>query len=364
MVDSLVRTDDGGSVWADEGTRAHTLSFLKASLAFGQMTDLDYQTAHALWLEEALRHDDDAEEMERHSDEYVALIQDIAAGVPHAHVHFEKRVQTGVPGSWGTADAIVVGVDVVVVVDYKYGQGVRVEVAGNHQLMLYGLGALDGYGDVLGTTRTVVMWIHQPRNGGASSTAMSAEDLRRWREDVALPAARETQHPDARFGPSDRACRWCPAAGACRPRLAHVTQRDFGNPDVLSAEELADAVRLIGTLRDWCKAVEAEALHQAYSEGKRLPGLKVVMSGGRRRITDEEAAVERLVAEGYDRDLVSRPKAQTLGVLEKVVGKKELPEVLGDLLVKGEGSPSLVEETDSREEISPGSVARTDFRAE
>jgi hypothetical protein len=117
-------------------------------------------------------------------------------------------------------------------------------------------------------------------------------------------------------------------------------------------------------MRDWCNAVEKEALYQGYSEGKALPGLKVVMSGGKRRIKDDHAAIERLVAEGYDRALVSRETAQTLGNLEKVVGKERLPLVLGSLLVKGEGSPSLVDESDERPAISPTTEAQRDFRGE
>jgi hypothetical protein len=216
--------------------------------------------------------------------------------------------------------------------------------------------------DLLGTIEDVDMWIHQPRVGGMSRYAVSAEDLRAWRDFDVLPVAQESKSPDAHFGPSETACRWCPAAGICKVRAAYVVQRDFGNPDLMDEEDLAAAFRSLGEIRDWCNAVEAESLKQAYSEGRTLPGLKVVLSGGKRTMPNEEAVVDRLVEAGYDREKVSRVKAETLSVLERLVGRQKLPEVLGALLVKSKGKPALVDAADSRPEISKHAEAVEDFQ--
>jgi hypothetical protein len=258
---------------------------------------------------------------------------------------------------------VVVSPVKIVIVDFKYGQGVVVVAESNPQLMLYGLGALEVFGDVLGVTQDVDMWICQPRvSNGTTKFEVTAADLRAWREDEVLPLARETQHPDARFGPSEAACRWCPAAGVCVPRMTHVVQRDFGNPDVMDASELAAAFRRLGEIRDWCNAVEAEALKQAYSEGTPLPGLKVVMSGGKRSITDVDTAVERLVEAGYSKEAVTRLQMQTLSALEKLVGNTTLPEVLGDVLLRSPGRPALVDEDDGREAVTALTQAAEDFQ--
>ena len=365
LIESLDRSDDGGSEWAEEGTRAHSLAEIEAAYEFGLTTHDEYRVFRAAWLQKALDHDDDIEEMEGHVATYVSMLQDAHAGLSEdgaVTVRLEVRVQTGVPGCWGTADAVLIGRTRVVVIDFKYGQGVRVHVHRNPQLMLYGVGVLELV-DLLGTITHVDLGICQPRvSDGLSMWGITAASLREWRDHEAQEAAQESQREDARFGPSETACRWCPASGVCKPRLLHITQKDFGNPDLMDAEELADSVLRIEELRDWCKAVEAEALHQAYSEGKTLPGLKVVMSGGKRSIKDKEAAIERLVAAGFDRDKVTRADTQTLGQLEKIVGKARLPEILGDALNPGKGSPSLVAEDDPREAISPTTEAGKDFQ--
>lgn len=357
--------DDSTSEFAEEGTRAHALGEIKASLAFGLITQEDYDAAYDAWLASAVANGDDVEEMQRHTDAYVELLQDLAAGLGEPYtVRLEIRVQTGIPGCWGTADAAIIGVTKIVVVDFKYGKGVAVQVVGNPQAKLYGVGVLRLV-DLLGTVQTVTLAICQPRNGGNSTDTMSAGDLLAWADGEVAETARETQHPDARFGPSEQACRWCPAAGLCKPRAAQVAQRDFGNPDLMTPEELAEAFGLIDDLRDWCKAVDAAALAQAYSHGVTLPGLKVVLSGGKRSIRDKAAAVDRLVALGYDRDEVARDDVQTLTVLDRVVGGKEaLAEALGDLLNPGMGSPSLVSDADARPSITKADEVPKDFQAE
>lgn len=362
---SLDRVDDSSSVWAEEGTRAHTLAEIEASHFFEQTTAKDHKAHKAAWLRTAEAHGDDIEEMERHVRSYVSLLADIMADMgPGSTIRFEQRLQTGVPGCWGTGDAVAVNSTRIRVVDFKYGQGVPVEAIGNPQLRLYGLGALEMFDGILGDCEVVGMTVHQPRIGNTSHEFLEANDLREWREKVVLPAARETQHPDARFYPSESTCRWCPAAGICAVRAAHVTERDFGNPNLLDAEGLAAAFNSLDEIRDWCAAVEKEALYQAYSEGKRLPGLKVVLSGGKRSIPDAMAAIQRLIDAGYKPEQVSRPSVKTLGDLERLVGRARLPEVLGDLLVKSPGKPALVPEDDSRPAVSPVTQAQQEFSSE
>jgi hypothetical protein len=359
---SLGREDDGGNVYAEEGTRAHNLAEIEAAYAFGLTTKKEYNTFKAAWLETAMKHGDDVEEMEVHVSTYVSLLQDLMSDIPNGTIRLEQRVQTGVPNCWGTGDAILANTEHIHVVDFKYGRGVSVKADGNPQLRLYGVGALDTYDGVLGDFKTVGMTICQPRTNDISHSVMSADAIRTWRDTHVIPIAEETQRDDAHFGPSEVACRWCPAAGICLPRLKYVTEQDFSDPDQMTPDELAEAVQMLSEIRDWCNAIEAEALHQVYSEGNPLPGLKVVLSGGKRSISDKEAAIKALVAAGFKREQVARDDVQTLTVLEKLVGKQRLPEVLGDLLKKGEGKPALVPEDDPRPAIDPESDAAKDFQ--
>ena len=50
-----------------------------------------------------------------------------------------------------------------------------------------------------------------------------------------------------------------------------------------------------------------------------------------------------------------------LGELEKLVGAKDLTEILGSLIVKSTGKPSLVHESDNRPSVSPETEAKKVF---
>ena len=116
-------------------------------------------------------------------------------------------------------------------------------------------------------------------------------------------------------------------------------------------------------IKAWCADVEKYALEKAYSRGEQIPGWKVVLSGGRRGITDDAAAIQTLIDAGYKAEQVATFKTKGIGELEKLVGKKELPELLGDLLAKSKGRESLVPESDKRQAITPALSAADDFGA-
>lgn len=351
----------GESPYAAEGTKAHTLAELRVSRGHGKITAEEYRNRYADW---AVGLDDDTiAEMQGHVEAYRLLIDDRMLLYPMSQLMLEQRMASGVPTCWGTSDAVIVSPRHVEIVDFKYGAGVPVDAAGNSQLRLYALGALDTFGDLLGETEVVRMTVHQPRLGSVSTEELTPAELRAWRDDVAIPAARlALTEDDAPFGPSEKACRWCPAAGICTARTAKLAGLDFGgDPDVLSLEETAEWMARLPEIRSWCDAVAAAALDRAYSAGQTIPGWKVVRSGGKRTMPDPAAAVEALVAAGFPRTDVERTQPQTLGHLEKLVGKARLPELLGDLLVKGEGSPALVVEEDKRPSINPASEAAKDF---
>lgn len=141
-----------------------------------------------------------------------------------------------------------------------------------------------------------------------------------------------------------------------------ATQLDFGKePDYLDEYELADALKRIPFILKWCAAVQDYALDLVYSKNKRIPGWKVVVSGGKRTVVDHEGVISTLTALGFAEDQVSVRKAKGIGDLEKLVGKTNFEEVLGDYVKKGDGSPSLVPVGDKREEANPESSAIGDF---
>lgn len=352
---------DESSVYAEQGTAAHAYAEIIAKrelLGDHRAADL------ILWDKEyrALFEREDFQDMQRHVWSYVehlrAMLQ--AAG-PFAVLLLEVKVQTGIPGCWGTSDAVIVAPGVVEVVDLKYGAGVPVSAVENPQAMLYGVGALEELGDLLDDVETVGLSIFQPRvgDGHASRWEIPADELRKWRDGLQDVAAEALAGSD-RFGPSAKACRWCPLAGQCKAQADDALQTMFGDeadepkrPDLLTPEELADVLEKVPAVKQWLSQVEAFALDELATRGGTIPGWKAVLSGGRRSIADEREAGSRLVAAGFDLDELQVTKLAPLGTLEKVVGKKELADLLDGVLVKSDGKPTVVPESDKREPVTP-----------
>lgn len=355
------------SIYAREGTCAHALGEMKASLAFGLITPKQYQRKLEKWrraFDSVLDHEVEVE-MGRHTDAYVELIQERMELYPHSQLMLEQRLDTGVPTCWGTSDTVIVSPQHVEVIDLKYGQGVTVEAHGNPQLRLYALGALDTYGDMLGETEVVRITVHQPRLDHILTDEMTPDALRAWRTQI-IPIAEEALGPDAHFGPSETACRWCPASGRCRAQLEKVFSEPFELPEVLTPEEAAATLSRLPEVREWLKAFEEAALSMAYSEGQAIPGYKVVLSGGKRAVRDNDKALATLAEAGYDPEEVGVWKTKTLGDLEKLLGKDRFRELLEDtgIVTKGEGQPSLVLESDKRPSITPNNEAAKVFDTE
>jgi hypothetical protein len=352
------------SPYAAEGTAAHALGELKAQLRFGMIKDSSYAKGVDAWRREFAADIVDEDEMHVHTDAYVELLVERLELRPNSTIMLEQRMDTGVPRSWGTSDAVIVSPVHVEIVDFKYGAGVAVEAEGNSQLRLYALGALDTYGDLLGETEDVLMTVHQPRMNHVLTAEMTADALRAWRADVAIPAAELALGDDAPFGPSDTACRWCPASGQCRAQLEAVFAAPLDvDPKVLTADDIAEVLPKIPEIRNWLKAFEEAALARAYSHGEHLVGYKVVMSGGIRQITDHPAAIRKLIDAGYDPEEVSVTKAKGIGELDKLVKRDgfKVEDLLGELVGRTDGRPSLVPESDKRASIQPNSEAVKEF---
>ena len=363
MEQMVPKEDDRGSDFAMEGTMAHELGEIIGQFTFGYIDAKELLRKERAWKKAAASMPFvDIDETYGHVTNYIAFLKEKAAEIEDSTVLLEQRMNTGVPECWGTSDAVIVSPEKLHIVDLKYGRGVVVDVEDNSQLLLYACGALDTFGDVLGETEEILMSIYQPRVGNIVTHSISADDLRAWREKI-IPIAEEALAGSDRFGPSPDACRWCPAQAICRPRVEMMTEVDFAQPlDTISLEELSELLTHLPDIEQWCSAVADYALKTVYSDGAEIPGWKVVKSGGRRSIKDQTAAIQAFIDHGYDAEKVADFKTKGLGELEKVAGsRQQLEKILGNLIVKSEGSPSLVPESDKRESINPHQQASKDF---
>lgn len=348
------------SVYAREGTLFHTLCELSLKHHLGQTSEEEYALDLLDWMVECP--DEWREDQFRHLGEWIEFVDSYLGEDPEATVYVEQVVQTGIPGCWGTADFSIVFTDgSLVVIDIKYGAGLKVSAVENSQLRLYGLGALNTLVSDPLTVPDVTMVVWQPRMSNISRETLTRQELYAWRDGL-LPIAELALGEDGPFNPSEVACRFCPVAGECAPRAKYMLDQDFGDPDLMTGEEIADAFARAGELKQWVTDVQDAALKRAYETDGSVPGFKVVRSGGRRSIVDPEKAVSVLLEQGYPEDKVFSRKPATLGELEKLTGSADkLQEVLGGLLVKGEGRLSLVPNSDAREKADAVHSAESDF---
>lgn len=367
-IEALPRREDKGEWYTLEGTICHALAEIRGRQHFGKITKAQAKKELAKWRKDNGVDLHMENEMWGHVDTWLAVLQEQYDKYPHSEIYFEQRLDTGVPSSWGTTDAAIVSPYHIFVDDFKYGQGVRVDAEDNSQLRLYGLGVLDEY-DILGTITDVTLVVVQPRigDGHISSETLTVKELLAWRERI-LPIAESALLPDAPYGPSAKACRWCPLSGKCKAQLEHIFEElpaDFdSDPTLLSVEETAELLPVIPLIKDWINSFEAAALHRAYDLNETIPGYKVVMSGGKRSCANEEAVLAELQEMGHDLDSVTTKKIVGIGVLEGLLGKVQFREKLGMFYPKSSGKPSLVPEADKRPALNREAEAATIFTSE
>ena len=352
--------EDTSSEAAREGTFAHALAEVALRRALGD----ESATRPEGWESSPYY----APEMEEHVERYVDAVMEIVAShraaSPDALVLVESRLDFSewVPAGFGTGDAVIASDAGIDVVDLKYGRGVRVEAANNAQLRLYALGALRAYG-ALYDARRVRTTIVQPRLDHIDSEELDVDDLLRWAEEYVAPRAKLAYAGEGEFAAGEH-CRFCRAAATCRARAEanlEISRYDFAPPAELSLEEIADVLSRVDELVRWAGDVKDYAIAQVRDHGAVIPGWKLVEGRSVRRYVDEEKAAAALIAAGLDAESVYQRKLRTITDLEKTVGKKRVAEVLGDLIVKPPGAPTLAPESDKRPAISTVEAAARDF---
>lgn len=351
----------GGSTYTAEGTEAHALAELKLR-KFNEEGTSDFFDKQ---LEKARSEFEYyCGEMDEATDFYFDIVTEkVLEGGPDAELMIEQRfsLDKWVPDSFGSADAVIIAGHTIEVCDLKYGKGVKVDAVGNPQLRLYGLGAAELFG-ALYDFDTVRVTIIQPRLDHVSTEEISLADLRDWAENWVAPAAKLAMSNTDEVHCGDW-CQFCPAKAICRERAEanlELARHDFKKPALLTDEEIGEVLRQADELQKWVADVSAYALEQALA-GKQYDGWKLVEGRSIRKYADEIKVADTLKAAGYDEALLYERKLNGITNMEKLVGKKKLTELLGNLLVKPAGKPVLVPESDKREAINTTEAAKTDF---
>ena len=270
-----------------------------------------------------------------------------------AIVLLERRVDFSpwVPAGFGTCDCIILQGDTLVVIDYKYGQGVPVSAVGNPQMKLYALGALNDYG-IAYDVKKIEMHIYQPRINNISADSLTVDELMAWAEDEVKPIAQKAIKGKGGYKAGGW-CTFCPHAGRCRTLMETCTT--YVNTHglrtavpVTTPYEMAEALQMEPLITLWLKRVKAQAL-TTLLEGGEVPGWKVVEGKpGNRKWRDELVVAQTLQAEGYQLNDITETKLLSPAAMDKSIGKKKVAELLSELIDRAPGSPTIVPESDKR----------------
>lgn len=355
---------DSTSTYAQEGTLAHELCELKLKKYTTVMAKGTYTKQHNKIMKSELWQN----EMEETSERYLDYIKSImlACDVAPA-VLIEKQVDFSqyVPGGFGTADCLILDGDTLHVVDYKHGKGVVVDADHNPQMMLYALGAMYELALVY-RFKTVHMTIVQPRVNNISEFTMTADELTDWGESEVKPKANAAITGNGVFETGDW-CRFCRAKQQCKARYEandalYPQLSAQHDARLITLQELGEYLKRGRDMAAWLEDMKDYALSESLA-GAEVPGWKAVEGRGSRAFTNTDDAVDILVKNGIDESVLYERRVLTLAQMEKAVGKKAFTDLVGDLIIKNPGKPTLVEESDKRPRITNQPTAADVFNS-
>lgn len=356
---------DSGSDYAREGSLAHAYcaKALKESLGIGTKgEDIEIEELQDYFTDEMPGH------VETYTDIVLGKFEEAKKSTPDAVLMVEQRLDFSkyIPEGFGTGDAIIVADGTLEICDFKYGKGVEVSAIANSQMMIYALGAYERFSDEYRIER-VRMTIIQPRIGNLSEYELEIDQLLYWADHVLTPTAKKAIKGEGEQVAGDW-CQFCKVKCQCKALAKRCTE-DFDalqesgtTAELMTNDDIARLLPKLSDIKKWAEAVGEYALDRAL-KGDKFPGYKLVEGRSIRKIIDEEAAASKLTAEGFDADNLYKPRAlKGITDLEGIVGKKNLATLLDGILVKPQGKPALVPESDKRPPLNSNS-AESDFES-
>jgi hypothetical protein len=283
-------------------------------------------------------------------------------------MHVEKTIPRGYAPGTCTPDAVLYDESAkhLHIIDLKAGIGVEVEAKQNLQLLLYGYASARNYCLL---PAVVSLHIYMPRHHTGEKRDVFTVKATDTDDTVisVLDAAKKilTDPFNQPFTPSDEACQFCPAQSFCSARtqqataalqLAELRAIDLGDFASLTDEKLAKMYRAIPAAKKYFNKLESYVESRAAS-GVKFPGLKLVAGRqGNRKWSDEKKAFSLL------RKLFPGESCREINVIGVAEADKliksaveldaELYGKLEKLIVRADGAPTLVPETDSRPSLA------------
>ena len=347
---------DQASEYAQQGTDCHELCAYLVEKALGR--DVIDPTENLTYYDAEMQNC--AEEYRNYVLEQIEAAKEFCKD-PQVMIEQRLDFSRWVENGFGTGDCVIVADEVLQIIDYKHGLGILVsagddEYGGNSQMMCYALGALEVFGDIYDINQ-IKMTIFQPRRNNISTYTISKEDLLKWADEVLAPTAQLAYVGKGEFNAGDH-CTFCKVKATCRKRAEYnleLAKYDFEMPATLDDTEIAAILEKVDEMISWGNDIKDYALQQAQS-GVHFEGWKIVEGRSNRKYTDENAVADTVKDAGFD-----PYEKKLLGItsMSTLLGKKKFEELLGGLIYKPPGKPTLVPESDKRPAMN---TAKDDFK--
>lgn len=256
----------------------------------------------------------------------------------------ESRVGFGdlLPDVFGSTDLLGRIGDRAVVLDWKFGDGVAVEVEENPQLLFYAAAAIrtPETAWVFDGAKEVELIIVQPPSVKRWTTTVTR--IKAFEKEL-VRAVKTALKPDAPLAAGDH-CKWCAAKPICPLMTGAIDRLVKEKVDALPVEQIAHYLDQLPLIESFLKDLQQLA-HGLMEEGRKVPGWKLVNKRAMRKWIDEKEAVAYLSEAGLDP--WDEPKPLSPAKAEKALKalKMKLPD---DLVVSVSSGSTLAPESDPR----------------
>ena len=264
-------------------------------------------------------------------------------------IEAETRVSFGdlLPDVFGSTDLIGRIGKRAVVLDWKFGDGVAVDVEENPQLMFYAAAAMrtEATKWAFDGVEEIEMVIVQPPQ--VKRWVTTPARIAKFEKDL-IKAVKLAQQPNAELKIGDH-CRWCAAKPICPQMTGAVDRALKTSIDDLDAPTISAYLKNADMLEQWITDLRALAL-QMLDSGARLPDYKLVAKRAIRQWTDEDKAKVALFAYGLTESEVMETSIISPAKAEKALKKRKqaLPD---DLVVAISSGNTLASVDDPRPEV-------------
>ena len=318
------------SLFAREGTVAHELS----QKCLEEGVDMD------MFLGQVIDEIPVTEEMVEAVQEYIEQCRvqiSLATMPPMIETRISLERLNPPSPMFGTDDFMCVQGDTLVVMDLKYGKGVKVSAKGNPQLKYYALGGLYALPDTLGIKK-IRAAIIQPRVMGYSGPDWAEYDIleiMEWSVEL-IDRAKIAMQPDAKVEAGSW-CKFCPATGLCPVQADKALK---AAQDVFSVEEASETVLTLPAIskltpkelayllqnakmiEDWIEAARNAATALLTADASSIPGWEMGPKRGQREWLDEDEAAKILLKECLTEDLIYSKSIISPANAETILSKR------------------------------------------